>query len=155
FELGKRALHNADFEQAVKHLYKAISDDPDSIEEDALARSMLSQSLQELSRYEEAYSVVQKYEEPQILGVLPLVIRPRVKLAIGWSNSWLGNYPKAIASLNEAMKVFLELQDTHGTSEAHYALGRTYIRINEFKIARDHLLTAANLRETSDNREML
>jgi hypothetical protein len=29
-------------------------------------------------------------------------------------------------------------------SEAHYALGRAYIEIKEFRIARDHLVAAAS-----------
>ena len=40
-------------------------------------------------------------------------------------------------------------------SEAHYALGRTYIEINEFRIARDHLVAAASFQKTALDRELL
>src|SRR5262249_59487774 len=65
------------------------------------------------------------------------------------------NQGKAIATLNEAKRLFLEVQDDLGMSEAHYALGRTYIEINEFRIARDHLLTAAGFQKTALDRELL
>ncbi|HVG20624.1 MAG TPA: sigma 54-interacting transcriptional regulator, partial [Blastocatellia bacterium] len=61
----------------------------------------------------------------------------------------------SIASLYEAKRLFLELGDDLGMSEAHYALGRTYIEINEFRIARDHLLAAASNQKTALDRELL
>src|SRR5258708_24662595 len=79
----------------------------------------------------------------------------RVRLRRGWVNSCLRNHPKAIAGLNEAKRLFLELGDDLGMSESHYALGRTYIEINEFRIARDHLVAAASFQKTALDRELL
>src|SRR6185369_14331717 len=81
--------------------------------------------------------------------------RARVRLRLGWVNSFLRNHPKAIAGLNEAKRLFLELGDDLGMSESHYALGRTYIEINEFRIARDHLVAAASFQKTALDRELL
>jgi hydrogenase-4 transcriptional activator len=149
FQMGQRALARADYEAAVQHFYAALGDEPGSPEQEATTRSLLSKALEEVSRYEEAYSVIEKYEEPQTLASLSTRMRARMKLCTGWINSWLRKNPKAIASLNEAMKLFLEMQDYQGVSEVHYALGRTYTEINEFRIARDHLLAA--IRTTSDS----
>ena len=82
-------------------------------------------------------------------------MRARVKLRIGWVHSWLWNTPKAIAALNETRKLFLEMEDEVGVSEANYALGRTYNAIDEFRIARDHLLAAVNSQRTSQDPELL
>src|SRR5687767_5060035 len=133
--LGKEALAKSRYENAVEHLSAALAEESLSGEDEAITRSYLSEALEELSKYEEAHSVLSKYEDPRALAGLALKSRARVRLRIGWVSSWLKNYPKAIASLNEAMKLFIELQDSLGESEANYAIGHTYIRINEFRIA--------------------
>jgi DNA-binding NtrC family response regulator/tetratricopeptide (TPR) repeat protein len=116
---------------------------------------LLSKALEELSRYDEAFEVIGKYEDARLLGALSQRVRARVRLRTGWVNSFLRNHPKAIASLNEAKRLFLELGDDLGLSETHYALGRTYIELNEFRIARDLLVTAANIQKTALDRELL
>ncbi|HXG90756.1 MAG TPA: sigma 54-interacting transcriptional regulator [Blastocatellia bacterium] len=155
YEEGRRALTESDFERAVKHFYTVLGEGGISVEEEAVTRSLLSQALEELSRYEEAYKVIGKYEDGHALALLSSLMRARVKLRIGWVNSWLRNYPKAIAILNDALKLFLELQDELGVSEAHYALGRAYINIDEYRIARDHFLAAAKSQRSNANRELL
>jgi DNA-binding NtrC family response regulator/tetratricopeptide (TPR) repeat protein/transposase-like protein len=154
-QLGKEAFNRSDYEKAVEHLQEVIEFAKVTIEEEAIARSMLGQSLEELTRYKEAYGVLKKYENPKSLSELTPLMRARVKLRLGWINSWSRNYPEAIASLNEAKKLFIELQNDSGICEAHCALGRTYIEINEFRIARDHLLAAARLEGKIYNPELL
>jgi len=153
--LGKEALSKSRYDSAVEHLSAALDEEPLSVEDEAITRSLLSEALEELSKYEEAYSVLSKYEDPRALSGLALKPRARIRLRIGWVSSWLKNYPKAIASLNEAMKHYLELQDSLGVSEANYAIGHTYIRINEFRIARDYLAAAASVQQTTVDRELL
>ncbi|MCI0562953.1 MAG: helix-turn-helix domain-containing protein, partial [Nitrososphaera sp.] len=127
FQQGKEALARSNFEEAAEHLYAALSEGASSPEEEAITRSMLSQSLEELSRFEDAHEVIKKYEDSKELSRLTPPTRARAKLRIGWAQSYLRNFPKAIASLNEAKVLFLELQDELGISEVQYALGRTYI----------------------------
>jgi hydrogenase-4 transcriptional activator len=153
--LGEEALLAADFERAVEHLRMALSKGELGPEQEAMACALLSKALEELSRYEEAYDVIKRYEDGQASAALPSLVRAQVKLRIGWANSHLRRVPEAIAYLNEAKKLFLELQNELGVSEAHYALGRTYIDINEFRIARDHLLTAIELQKEVVDRQLL
>jgi DNA-binding NtrC family response regulator/tetratricopeptide (TPR) repeat protein len=154
FRLGREAFEGADFERAAESLRAAVAEGFSSPEEEAVARCMLSRALEELSRFEESYEVIKKYEDPKSPLELSAATRAQVKLRIGWVNSWLQNYPKAIAAFNEAKKLFLELQDNRGISESYYGLGHTYIRINEFSIARDHLLAAIDFQKVPD-RELL
>ncbi len=140
---GKEAFNRSDYETAIEHLRVVLDDAGVSLEEEANVRLMLSQALEELSRYEESHSVIKQYADGKLFAQLSALSRAQIKLRIGWAESWLRNYPEAIAALNEAKKLFLELQYDAGVCEAHYALGRTYIEINEFRIARDHLITAA------------
>ncbi|HEV8482255.1 MAG TPA: sigma 54-interacting transcriptional regulator [Blastocatellia bacterium] len=154
-EIAQQALSQSNYQQAVDHLNAALVEGPHSPEEEASLRLLLTKALEELSRYEEAYKVIGKYEDHSALGQLPSPMRARVKLRIGWVHSWLWNVPKAIAALNETRKLFLEAEDEIGVSEANYALGRTYNAIDEFRIARDYLLTAVDSQKKARDRELL
>ncbi len=154
-EFGKAALQKSKYETAVEHFYAALQTPAETPDDEAHLRAYLSEALEELSRYEEAHSVIAKYEDPHTLLPLPLQTRAKVKLRIGWVNSWLRNYPKALGFLNEALRFFSELKDGIGVSETEYAIGHTYIRINEFVIARDHLLAAVQAQKTQQDRELL
>jgi len=155
FQLGQAALTRSRYEEAAAHFHAVLAETGATPEEEAVTRSLLSKALEELSKYDEAYSVIEKYDDPRQVATLSSRTRARVKLRLGWLNSFLRNNPKAIAGLNEAKRLFLELADDLGMSEAHYALGRTYIEINEFRIARDHLVAAASFQKTALDRELL
>jgi DNA-binding NtrC family response regulator/tetratricopeptide (TPR) repeat protein/transposase len=152
---GRAALRSSQFDQAVTLFQEALAAPTVSGEEEAELRILLSQSLEELSRYEDSFKAVEKLEYPHVLMTFSPGLRARVKLRIGWTHSWLRDHPKAIASLNDAKKLFLELQDEAGISEANYALGRTYIGLSEFRIARDHLITAINALRSAYEPELL
>ncbi len=154
-EMGRAELARARYESAASHFKSILTNRELSADDEAIVRSMLSQALDELSRFDEAYGVLSLYEDQQNLSTLSLHVRAGVKLRLGWLYGSLRNYPKAIASLNEAMKVMLEVQDTLGLSEVNFALGRTYIRINEFRIARDYLLNAVYTQKGVIDRELL
>lgn len=152
---GEAALAASRYEEAAEHFQKALADCCGSPEEESAIRLQLSKALEELSRYDEAYDVISKYEDHRVLSSLSPRMRARARLRTGWVNSYLRNHPKSIASLNEAKRLFLELGDDLGMSEAHYALGRTYIELNEFRIARDHLVAAVSNQKTALDRDLL
>lgn len=155
FTRGETALAQFRYEEAAEYFYVALTDDALSVEDEAKTRSLLSKALEELSKYSEAYSIIEKYEDPFNLPFLSLPTRARVKLRLGWANSFLRNHAEAIACLNESKRIFLELGDDLGISESQYALGRTYIEINEIRIARDHLVAAIRNQKVALNRELL
>ena len=155
FQLGESALARSRYEEAADHFHAVLAESSATPEEEAVTRSLLSKALEELSKYDEAYKVIEKYDDPRQVAALSPRTRARVKLRLGWVNSFLRNNPKAIAGLNEAKRLFLELADDLGMSQAHYGLGRTYIEINEFRIARDHLVAAASFQKTALDRELL
>jgi tetratricopeptide (TPR) repeat protein len=155
FSLGETALSQFRYEEASEYFYAALTDDALSVEDEAKTRSLLSKALVELSKYKEAFNALLKYEDPRNLTSLSSRTRARVKLRLGWVNSFLRNHAEAIACLNESKRLFLELGEDLGVSESQYALGRTYIEINEFRIARDHLLAAARNQKTALDRELL
>jgi len=152
---GERALAGYRYEEAVEAFEAALASEPMMVEEEARIRSLLSKALEELSKYDEAYKVIERYEDQRLIGSLPIKLRGRLRLRLGWIHSFLGNHAKAFAALNEGKRLFLEIGDDLGASEAHYALGRTYIDINEFGIARDHLISAASNQRASLDRQLL
>ena len=154
FHFGEAALAQSRYEAAAEFFHAALAEKA-TPEDEAITRGLLSKALEEQSKYEDAYTVIGKYDDPKIVTQLTPRTRARVRLRLGWVKSRLRNHPEAIASLNEAKRSFIELGDDLGTSETHYALGRTYIEINEFRIARDHLLAAANFQKTALDRELL
>ncbi len=155
FEIGKRAFSGANYEEAVEHFYAVLTEDAGTIEQEAITRSLLSRSLEELSKFEEAYRILKKYENPEMISSLSTVMRARLRLRLGWVQSELRNHPEAIASFNDSKVLFHQLQDEVGVSESQYALGRTYIEINEYKIARDHLRAAVAVQKMTINHELL
>jgi hydrogenase-4 transcriptional activator len=152
---GEQAFAAYRYEAAVEALEAALASEPMASEDEARIRSLLSKALEELSKYDEAYKVIERYEDQRLTGGLPIKLRGSLRLRLGWVHSFLGNHAKAIAALNEAKRLFIEIGDDLGASEAHYALGRTYIEINEFRIARDHLVAAASNQKVALDRELL
>ena len=153
--LGRDALSQYHFNEAVDSLSEALNHDSLTNEQEAEARSMLSQALEELGRDQEAYGAVEKYQDAGVVRLLPDKSRAQVKLRLGWAYSWLRNHPSAIASLNEAKKLYAGVEDKMGVGESLLALGRTYIELRESRIARDHLLEILKLQESVDNRELM
>jgi|GEM_PF-101045 len=127
----------------------------DSMETQAFISCLLSEVFERSSRYQESLEAVEIYEDPTVRARLSQKMQAQVRLRLGWAYSWLGNHPKAIARLNEALKGCMEVEDNAGASAAHYALGRTYIEIEEYKIARDHLLKAIEFQRLINDRELL
>ncbi|HEU4391314.1 MAG TPA: sigma 54-interacting transcriptional regulator, partial [Blastocatellia bacterium] len=155
FVLGEEALRRCEFEHAVELLAQSLEEDRNSDEQEAITRSLLCRALEELSRYDEAYELMRRYEDPASLMSLSLTTRAMVKLRLGWANSWLRRNPEAIAALNEAKKLYIELEDEVGLSMSHYALGHTYVRINELRIARDHLAIASGFEKAATDDELM
>ncbi|HVG18453.1 MAG TPA: helix-turn-helix domain-containing protein, partial [Blastocatellia bacterium] len=111
FYRGEVALSQSHYESAAEHFYAALDAHPLSQEDEAKIRSLLSKALEELSKYEEAFRAVGKYEDPRLISSFSARTRARLRLRLGWVYSFLSNHAKAIASLNEARRLFLELGD--------------------------------------------
>lgn len=155
FEQGMEEFNCSRYESAVECFYEALASEVKSPEDEAISRAYLSEALEELSRYDEAHEVIRKYEEQRLIQSLPPRIKARMRLRIGWVCVWLQEYPKAIACLNEALKLFAESHDSVGMSEVNYSIGYTYVRINEFGIAKDYLVDASRAQKEISDRRLL
>jgi DNA-binding NtrC family response regulator/tetratricopeptide (TPR) repeat protein len=152
--LGKAAVSESDFERAINCFARALESVTNSEDQEAEIRWMLSQSLEELNRFDEAHEMLQKYDDAHAISLLQAGTRGRVKLRLGCVHDSRKDQAKAIASFNEAKKIFLELQDQHGICEANCALGRSYIGLSEYRIARDHLLSAIPILQHIDDKTL-
>ena len=113
-DAGQAALDASDNRTAADRFREALEAPGLSVGTEALLRCRLAQALEGLARYEEALDAVRKYDEPAVLATLPMSVRALVKLRLGWVFSWLHNFPRAVAKLNEAVKIFRELDDSDG-----------------------------------------
>jgi hydrogenase-4 transcriptional activator len=155
-ETGRLALAKGDNRAAAEAFREALETGGLSLVTEAGVRCRLAEALGGLASYEEALEAIRKYDDPAALSTLPLELRGKVRIRLGWVYSWLRNYARAIARLNEAIKIFRESEDVESLAEAHYTLGRTYVMgINESSMARDHLERAIELQRHSGNRHFL
>ena len=92
FTRGELALAQSRYEEAAEYFHAALTDNTLSLEDEAKTRSLLSKALVELSKYQEAFNAILKYEEPRNLTLLSPRTRARVKLRLGWVNSFLRNH---------------------------------------------------------------
>ncbi len=152
---GQEALDGSDNREAADRFRAALEVEGLSVATEAVVRARLAQALEGLARYDDALETVRRYDDPAVLQTLPPRVRALVKLRLGWVNSWLRNYPRAIARLNEAIKIYRESDDSDGLAQSHYALGRTYMEIHESSMARDHLERAIDLQRLTSNHHFL
>ncbi|KAF0241207.1 MAG: hypothetical protein FD167_4033, partial [bacterium] len=139
--IGEAALRRNADQEASRYFSEILNDQSLSSEQEGSVRCMLSKCLENMNQYREALKVLTKYEQAGAKDDFPIQLRGNINLRLGWVYSWLGDHPRAIALLNQSLKEFKEISYEIGIGEAYHALGRTYIvEIEEYKIARDHLL---------------
>src|SRR5215216_4312764 len=88
FYQGQVALDKSRYDSAVEHFSAALDAEALSAEDEAKTRLLLSKSLEELSRYEEAFKVVEKYEDPRLISSFSARTRARMRLRLGWVYSF-------------------------------------------------------------------
>ena len=70
FQLGEAALGRSRYEEAADHFQAVLIRSGATPEEEAVTRSLLSKALEELSKYDEAYRVIEKYDDSrQVAGL--------------------------------------------------------------------------------------
>ncbi len=104
----------------------------------ARARVALSEALMLEGRFSEALAVVAMYEPPEAREPLGPETDVEVRAQIGLALNYTGDYPKAIAILNTALRDAPEQGADAQRGAIYAALARVYRSINEYPIARDH-----------------
>ncbi|HND17944.1 MAG TPA: sigma 54-interacting transcriptional regulator [Acidobacteriota bacterium] len=108
--------------------------------DEAAVRCALSEAFENIGGYAETLTAVEHYDHAQPPDLSnDLLWQAHTRLRLGWGYTWHGNQPRALARMNEALRLFLDGGCLDGVGAAHYAIGRTYAEINEFKIGRDRI----------------
>ncbi|MCA1594637.1 MAG: sigma 54-interacting transcriptional regulator, partial [Acidobacteria bacterium] len=104
----------------------------------ARARGALSESLMMEGRFNDALASIQMYESPDARRALDAETDIALRVQLGLAFNYTGDYPKAIALLNAALRDTPETgaDEQHGAIYA--ALARVYRSISEYSISRDH-----------------
>ena len=122
---------------------------------EALFDALLSYSLETMGRYDEAFAVIDKYDNEKLLEKLEPENQVRVlnQLAIALNNT--NEQPKAIALLNFSLEKAEQEKLVSQIGPTAIAMARVYRRLNEFPVAREHAKKALDIfRERGDWRGM-
>ncbi len=150
---AEAAFESGDYQKLVNLIRNTLSRGVADFESRILLKCLLNEALCELSRYEEAAEVLMEHEHE--LSRLSDKLQAELLLRIGSTCSWLAQYPKAAARINEAVRIFIVMEDREGITRGYFELSRLYININEYKIARDYLQRALGYAESSNNRRLI
>ena len=71
---------------------------------------------------------------------------------LGAIHAWLGQYPEAIASLQDSLVLFRELGDRHGQAASLTNLGIVYVRLEQYREAMNCLRHSLTLRQELGDR---
>jgi tetratricopeptide (TPR) repeat protein len=140
---AEASFESGNYHKLVSLIEEALSENITDTNNLVILSCFLNEALCELSRYEEAANVISAYEK-EVINNLPEKLQAELLLRIGATCSWLAQYPKAIAKLNEAIRLFTSLNDREGICRGYFELSRLYININEYTIAGDYLKRALN-----------
>ncbi len=121
----------------------------------ALARVALSEAQMMEGRFGDALASVAMYESTDARRALETETDIRVRVQLGLSFNYTGDYPKAIALLNAALRDTPETGADEQRGTIYAALVRVYRSINEYPISRDYAGRALeHFRHTGDWRGM-
>ena len=104
----------------------------------AQARCALAVALAMEGRYHDSLAAIQLYEQPEARRQLDPETDIQLRVQLGLALNYTGDYPKAIAFLNSALRDTPETGADAERGAIYVALARVYRFINEHAIARDH-----------------
>jgi len=104
----------------------------------ARARVALSEALIIEGHFGEALAAVAMYEQPEARASLDPETEIEVRVQVGIALNHTGDYPKAIALLNAALRDAPEQGADAQRGAINAALARVYRAISEYPIARDY-----------------
>ncbi|MDQ3803848.1 MAG: sigma 54-interacting transcriptional regulator [Acidobacteriota bacterium] len=139
---GRNALENNRFEEAVGYLESALRAGLRPAEEEASARCMLSEALERMGQHREQLEAVAKYADSSERSRLTEPTRLRVLLRLAWAYSFNNDAPRAIGLFTQALRAARRLNAEDQIGACHLGLGRTYLSVSEFRLARDHYAAA-------------
>ena len=117
----------------------------------AEARCVLSTALAMEGRSNDSLAVIQLYEQPEARRQLDPETDIQLRVQLGLAFNYTGDFPKAIALLNAALRDTPEAGGDAERGAIYEALARVYRSINEHPIARDHSQKALeHYRRTGD-----
>src|SRR5690349_17179895 len=103
------SFESGEYHELIKLIETTLSRSSADPESEAMLRCLLNEALCELSRYDAAAATLSRYEIDPV--PLPDKLQAELLLRIGATCSWLAQYPKAIARLNEAIRIFTIISD--------------------------------------------
>ena len=121
----------------------------------ARARTAISEAQMMENRFSDALASLQMYEPASARAALDAKTDIALRVQLGLAFSYTGDYPKAIALLNAALRDTPESGADDQRGAIYGALVRVYRGINEYPISRDYAQRSLeHYRQTGDWRGM-
>jgi hydrogenase-4 transcriptional activator len=139
---GRSALESGRFEEAVGYLESALRAGLRAGDEEASARCMLSEALERLGQNREQLEAVVRYAGTVERSRLSEPTRLHVLLRLAWAYSFNNDAPRAVGLFVQALRGARRLNADEQIGACHLGLGRTYLSVSEFRLARDHYAAA-------------
>ncbi|MEW6736223.1 MAG: sigma 54-interacting transcriptional regulator [Acidobacteriota bacterium] len=150
---AEAAFDSGEYNELIELIEAALEQGDSDPEQRVLLRCLLNEAFCELNRYEEAAAALACYESEPLL--LPDKLQAELLLRIGATCTRLSQYPRAMARLTEALRLFTLLSDNEGITRGYFELSQLYVNINEYTIARDYLARALGQAESLANRRLM
>ena len=108
----------------------------------AQARCLLARVRAMEGHFNDSLAAIESYESPDARRGLDSQTDIQLRVQLGLAFNYTGEFPKAIAFLNAALRDTPETGADSERGAIYEALARVYRSINEYPIARDHSLKA-------------
>lgn len=123
--------------------------------EESGLRCLLAEVYLRKGEHDAALATLAKYAHDAMLASLPLPARADVRRWLGSVYSVTKRYDEAVEYLEASVDLYVELGDQAGLAEAHAALGRALVGLDEMLAARDHLHRAMLVARRTDDKRVL
>lgn len=123
---------------AQESLVSRLENEPNSLDEQAVLYSLLSQSLREDGKFVASHRILKEFEDESIAEKLSPHALATMQTQLAEAYISIDDFPKAIAVIKAATELAEKRDLTESLSEIYGAFSLVYIRLNEYPISRNY-----------------
>jgi DNA-binding NtrC family response regulator/tetratricopeptide (TPR) repeat protein len=152
---GHSAFEEGRFDDAVSCYESALRSGAQSQEQEAQIRCRLSEAFGRLGLKRKQLDSVSRYENFTDLARLTEHTQLDVLVKLGSAHGANDDAPRAVALLNQAVRIARRLDDAASLGACFFGLGRVYRFLSELRIARDYFAAATEHFKRADDYKQL
>ncbi|MBX7223006.1 MAG: sigma 54-interacting transcriptional regulator [Blastocatellia bacterium] len=141
------SVQGGDPTKGIELIGELLKNEAVSKQEAVQLRVQLAEMLEVTGKYDEALTALTPIDLSGRQYQIPQNVLAGIWFRMASLHRWLDNAPRAIHCATNSLKLYTELKDGVGCGAAHGLIGYIYWVIDEYAIARDHLLAALDFQE--------